>query len=370
MSALAGGILSFGELHGAVVTRGHADRRHRPDEGSLEEWADGVSRSSGRRAAGCPGIGHRWHEHDLRAERLLDVATTELTDGRHAAAVRALAARVAAPRRSSRGGEHRRGPGGGPDGRSGSTPSTATSCSPSRGASGSRPTSSRSARGSGPCASSIPRPRSMTASQFPAPLPGDEPMKVRLISPFDDAEQIWIGLDEPGMRRKVFRFVSPETGSEEFMAGITIFEPGEASSYHVHPESEEINLVLGGLGPRRLRGRGGGVRPWRRDVGPEGRLPPAQEHGHRAAEAPLGLHPAGGAPQDVGPAPPGCPGGGAHATGHPRRVAAPPGGAATVDHPTSVHGVRPMSKQPGTQRRDAARSAVRSRTSACWSWGP
>ena len=69
-------------------------------------------------------------------------------------------------------------------------------------------------------------------------------MKVRLVSPFDDAEQIWIGLDEPGMRRKVFRFVSPETGSEEFMAGITIFEPGEASSYHVHPDSEEINPIL------------------------------------------------------------------------------------------------------------------------------
>jgi mannose-6-phosphate isomerase-like protein (cupin superfamily) len=73
-------------------------------------------------------------------------------------------------------------------------------------------------------------------------------MKVRLISPFHDAEQIWIGLDEPGMRRKVFRFVSPDTGSEEFMAGITIFEPGEASSYHAHPESEEINLVLEGSG--------------------------------------------------------------------------------------------------------------------------
>ncbi len=73
-------------------------------------------------------------------------------------------------------------------------------------------------------------------------------MKVRLVSPFDDAEQIWIGLDEPGMRRKVFRFVSPETGSEEFMAGITIFEPGESSSYHVHPESEESNLVIKGSG--------------------------------------------------------------------------------------------------------------------------
>jgi quercetin dioxygenase-like cupin family protein len=73
-------------------------------------------------------------------------------------------------------------------------------------------------------------------------------MKVRLISPFEDAEQIWIGLDEPGKRRKVFRFVSPETGSEEFMAGITVFEPGECSSYHIHPVSEEINLVLSGSG--------------------------------------------------------------------------------------------------------------------------
>jgi len=73
-------------------------------------------------------------------------------------------------------------------------------------------------------------------------------VKVRLISPLVDAEQIWIGLDQPGMRRKVFRFVSPATGSEEFMAGITIFEPGEASSYHVHPESEEVSLVLSGSG--------------------------------------------------------------------------------------------------------------------------
>jgi mannose-6-phosphate isomerase-like protein (cupin superfamily) len=73
-------------------------------------------------------------------------------------------------------------------------------------------------------------------------------MRVRLISPFEESEEIWIGLDEPGMRRKVFRFVSPDTGSEKFMAGITIFEPGEASSYHVHPDSEEINLVLEGSG--------------------------------------------------------------------------------------------------------------------------
>jgi putative monooxygenase len=73
-------------------------------------------------------------------------------------------------------------------------------------------------------------------------------VKVRLIDPIRDSEQLWIGLEEPGMRRKVFRFVSPDIGSDEFMAGITIFEPGEASSYHVHDDSEEINLVLQGSG--------------------------------------------------------------------------------------------------------------------------
>jgi len=73
-------------------------------------------------------------------------------------------------------------------------------------------------------------------------------MRVRLISPFRDGEQIWLGLDEEGMRRKVFRFVSPAIGSEKFMAGITVFEPGESSSYHVHEGSEEINLVLAGSG--------------------------------------------------------------------------------------------------------------------------
>jgi len=93
MSALAGGILSFGDLHGAVVTRAMQVVSTAPAEGSIEDWADRVfeaERIAGRR---LPGIGHRWHEHDLRAERLLDF-TTEQTDGRHAAAVRALAARV------------------------------------------------------------------------------------------------------------------------------------------------------------------------------------------------------------------------------------------------------------------------------------
>jgi citrate synthase len=93
MSGLAGGILSFGELHGAVVTRAMRILATVPQRDDLDAWADGVfetERAAGRR---LPGIGHRWHHSDLRAERLLEVAAAR-TDGRHEAAVRALAERV------------------------------------------------------------------------------------------------------------------------------------------------------------------------------------------------------------------------------------------------------------------------------------
>lgn len=94
MSGLAGGVLAFGELHGAVVSRAMRVLATAPaTSGELEAWADGVfeaERAAGRR---LPGIGHRWHDQDLRAERLLEVAAAG-SDGRHEAAVRALAARV------------------------------------------------------------------------------------------------------------------------------------------------------------------------------------------------------------------------------------------------------------------------------------
>ncbi len=93
MSALAGGILSFGELHGAVVARAMRILAAAPADGELEDWADVVfetERAAGRR---LPGIGHRWHTDDRRAEALLDVAAG-LAERRHLAAVRALAARV------------------------------------------------------------------------------------------------------------------------------------------------------------------------------------------------------------------------------------------------------------------------------------
>lgn len=93
MSALAGGILSFGDLHGAAVTRAMRIIQSAPADGDIEAWADATfqaERAAGRR---LPGVGHRWHRFDARAERLLEVAAALASD-RDIQAVRGLAARV------------------------------------------------------------------------------------------------------------------------------------------------------------------------------------------------------------------------------------------------------------------------------------
>lgn len=74
-------------------------------------------------------------------------------------------------------------------------------------------------------------------------------METKILKPFRDGKQIWLGLDTPGYRRKVFRLVDAQlVGSEHIVAGVTIFEPGEASSYHNHPESEEVDFIIKGRG--------------------------------------------------------------------------------------------------------------------------
>jgi citrate synthase len=93
MSGLAAGIATFSDLHGAAVTRAMGILAGAPVTSSLEVWADGVfetERAAGRR---IPGVGHRWHSHDLRADRLLELAS-EVSDSMGDEALRALAARV------------------------------------------------------------------------------------------------------------------------------------------------------------------------------------------------------------------------------------------------------------------------------------
>lgn len=76
-------------------------------------------------------------------------------------------------------------------------------------------------------------------------------MKVKILDPFKDAQALWLGLDHPEkkMIRKVFRLITPETvGAKHITAGLTIFEPGESSSMHNHPGSEELDVIIKGSG--------------------------------------------------------------------------------------------------------------------------
>ncbi len=73
---------------------------------------------------------------------------------------------------------------------------------------------------------------------------------IHVIDPFAaQAKPAWLGLDEDGFRRKVFKVVDEQLRESEFLtSGLTIFEPGEASSLHNHPESEEVNFIVRGDG--------------------------------------------------------------------------------------------------------------------------
>ena len=95
ISGVAGGMLAFSDYHGAAVSRAMTILATAPSEGDLTGWAEGVfdaERAAGRR---LPGVGHRWHDRDLRSERLLDVAAG-LAGRRPVQSIEALATRVAA----------------------------------------------------------------------------------------------------------------------------------------------------------------------------------------------------------------------------------------------------------------------------------
>lgn len=49
--------------------------------------------------------------------------------------------------------------------------------------------------------------------------------------------------------RTILRMIDGElTGSEHFLGGLAIFEPGTTVSFHSHPDAEEVNVVLAGQG--------------------------------------------------------------------------------------------------------------------------
>lgn len=69
---------------------------------------------------------------------------------------------------------------------------------------------------------------------------------MKVISPFKDGKQLWIG-DRPGSYRKVFKCLD-NTESDHISLGITLFEPGEGSIMHNHAISEEVDYVISGSG--------------------------------------------------------------------------------------------------------------------------
>ena len=74
-------------------------------------------------------------------------------------------------------------------------------------------------------------------------------MRVQIISPFTQGHPLWLGLESEGHRRKVFKVCDAAINGSEFLtAGLTVFEPGEASSLHNHPDSEEVNFIVRGSG--------------------------------------------------------------------------------------------------------------------------
>ncbi len=75
-----------------------------------------------------------------------------------------------------------------------------------------------------------------------------EEKKVKIIKPFKDSEQVYIG-EKPGYMRKVFRCINEElTGSKKFKVGVPVFAPGEGGPVHVHENAEEFSYIIQGGG--------------------------------------------------------------------------------------------------------------------------
>jgi putative monooxygenase len=52
--------------------------------------------------------------------------------------------------------------------------------------------------------------------------------QIKVLFPFKDGDEVWLGLDTPGSRRQVFRTVDKKlVDSQHIIAGLTVFEPGE-----------------------------------------------------------------------------------------------------------------------------------------------
>lgn len=75
---------------------------------------------------------------------------------------------------------------------------------------------------------------------------GEGGLRMQVIHPFTEGAGVWRG-DSPGSIRKMYKCVGLDR-SNQFCCGITLYAPGEGSSFHNHPRSEELDYVVGGSG--------------------------------------------------------------------------------------------------------------------------
>ena len=300
MSGLAGGILAFGELHGAVVSRAmrHPGRAP-PADGSLDEWADEISRPSAQRADGCRASGTAGTTTTCAPNACSRLAARLDPTARHEAAVRALAARVARHSGRPRPGEHRRSAGRGAD-RAAARPRVRrlpvrdrAELRPGRalrGGAGPRATDADDRSDRGP----VRRRRRSRDSSAGGGL-NEGPADLALSAMPSSSGSV---STNPGCAGRCSASCRREIGSEEFMAGITIFEPGESSSYHVQRSPRRSTSCSRAPGCSSRRGRRRSSRPATRCGCPRA-FTTSTGTPARPAQASLGVHAAGATPPDL-----------------------------------------------------------------------
>jgi quercetin dioxygenase-like cupin family protein len=69
------------------------------------------------------------------------------------------------------------------------------------------------------------------------------------IDPLKDGKMVMRGTDEEKSLREIIRMLDADIlESEQFMGGLATFLPGRTEPLHVHPDAEEINIILEGEG--------------------------------------------------------------------------------------------------------------------------
>ncbi len=74
-------------------------------------------------------------------------------------------------------------------------------------------------------------------------------MKGFVMDPAKDGKRFMRGNDEEKSVREIWWLIDKDlVGSDQFVGGLATFPPGMTAPRHVHPDAEEINVVMEGEG--------------------------------------------------------------------------------------------------------------------------